>query len=108
MSSAPPTKPPPFDAQAFARESEARLRAEASEAHRPTTKLGAAMSAVPERILGRDDEGWFEVEGDLALVLGAVDGERSLADIAAAVPVSESDTLRAAFELATLKLIRFR
>jgi hypothetical protein len=110
MPGEPSTKPPPFDGEAFARESEARLRASSAPQARTTAKLGAVLAAVPVRTRSREDEGWFtgDLERTNGLVLGAIDDKRSVAEIASALRLTEVEALRAVFELVSLGLVSFR
>jgi hypothetical protein len=105
----PPTVRPPFDPQAFARESESKIAVlesgvtEAAPAStRPTTPPPAGMpllyaidgDSIPSLAIAREDLDWFELPKLARHLLRHVDGEAPLAVICARIGLKVPQALR--------------
>src|SRR5580700_10890073 len=90
----PPTVRPPFDPEEYARESESKIRLEATQATMPppaAAGLGSGTIAalaviepdvVPLLVVARDDLDWYELEPNARSLLRHVDGQATIAAIA--------------------------
>jgi hypothetical protein len=109
MSRDPTTRPPPFDPEQYAKDSEMKLRAvsDVMPARRATTKLAAAMDAVPLRKSDAEDAGWFELGPDSARLLEVIDGKSTLRELGAKLGMSDTDVMQTALELASIGLVEF-
>jgi len=103
--SEPPTVPPPFDPELFARESESKLRVDAvPPSARPTLPPAAGPAApppssIPVLALARDDLEGFEMSATARVLVRHVNGRDSLEVLAVRTAMSlpevaaELDTL---------------
>jgi hypothetical protein len=101
----PTTAPPPFDPEAFARDSEFSLRASS-----PDPKLTPQFSPPPLNRRVRlavpiEDLEWFELSADARALLPRIDGTKTLLELMEGS--ASPDLLRAIAELHDARLLAY-
>jgi hypothetical protein len=92
-----PTKPPPFDPEAYAKASEQRLRA--AEAAATVDRKLPSLSAVPRVVMSEDDVAWIELSDAAKKVLARIDGAATVSALMDAKIVGVDDLFAALEEL---------
>jgi hypothetical protein len=97
----PPTTKRHVEMQTLARESEQKLKVHNSTTRRLTDVAGAIVI----RLAAPEDAGWFEVNPVARNVLALVDDQRTVAEIARLLSLSEMEAIRIVFELVSMRLV---